>query len=124
MEKMASLEFLAPLVPQAPLDSEETLLLSMMVRKPLILALDPQDLLDPQVTPDCLDLRDLKDRQDTLVNPDSPDMMVPLVPVDPLDHLARLEKMETMAGLASPETEVLQALRAPVDSQEHQDFQE
>lgn len=38
---MANLDSPAPLVPLVPLDSEETLLLSMMVQKVPMLALDP-----------------------------------------------------------------------------------
>lgn len=41
MEEMANPDSLAPLAPQVPLDSEEISLLSMMVQKPLIPALDP-----------------------------------------------------------------------------------
>lgn len=41
MEKMANLDSPAPLAPLVPLDSEETLLLSTMVLRPPIPALDP-----------------------------------------------------------------------------------
>lgn len=41
MEEMANLDSPAPLAPLVPLDSEETLLLSTMVQKPLMPALDP-----------------------------------------------------------------------------------
>lgn len=41
MAKMANPDSPAPLAPLVPLDLEETLLLSMMVQKPLIPAPDP-----------------------------------------------------------------------------------
>jgi len=41
MEEMANPDFLAPLAPLVPLDSEETLLLSMMVLRLPIPAPDP-----------------------------------------------------------------------------------
>lgn len=124
MEKMANPDSLAPLAPLVPLDLEETLLLSMMVQKLLIPALDPQVYQDPEALPDLLDPLDLRDTPDTLVSPESPDRLAPLVLVDPLDPLAKLERTVTMADLVSLETEVSLAHRALVDSPEPLDFQE
>lgn len=124
MEETANLDSLAPRAPLVPLDSEETLLLSMMVQKVPMPAPDPWVFWAPEVPLDLLDPLELRDTPDTLVSPESPDRLAFLVLVAPLDPLANLERTVTMADLASPETEVPLAHRELVDSPELLDFQE
>ncbi|KAF3833754.1 hypothetical protein F7725_024958 [Dissostichus mawsoni] len=124
VEETANLDSLAPRAPLVPLDSEETLLLSMMVQKVPMPAPDPWVCWAPEVPLDHLDPLELRDTPDTLVSPESPDRLAFLVLVAPLDPLANLERTVTMADLASPETEVPPAHRELVDSPELLDFQE